>query len=274
MANKGMKEFKKVVWDYYRKNRRSMLWREVITPYGIFVSEIMLQQTQVSRIVGKYTEFIKELPTFDALADASLSQLLSLWQGIGYNRRALYMQRSAQLIVRDYNGLLPQDPNILVTFPGIGKATAASIVVYAYNRAVPFIETNVRRVFIHHFFGDKINVDDKELWPFVEEAMQGEDPREWYYALMDYGTMLAKTIPNPNKKSKHYVVQSKFEGSRRQLRGKILNYLLAAVNDERPVNAENIVNTVKSEPDTVYSVLDELKEEGFVMEKGGEYRIK
>lgn len=251
-----------------------MPWRELITPYGIFVSEIMLQQTQVSRIVGKYTEFIKELPTFEALAQAPLSQLLSLWQGIGYNRRALYMQRSAQLIVRDYSGVLPQDPNILDTFPGIGKATAASIVVYAYNKPVPFIETNVRRVFIHHFFGDKTNVDDKELWPLVEEALQNEDPREWYYALMDYGTMLAKTIPNPNKKSKHYVIQSKFEGSRRQLRGKILKYLLAAENSERSVNAVHIINSVNGEADIVYSVLDELKQEGFVMEKGGEYFIK
>ena len=262
-------EFQRKVWSFYKEHRRDLVWRTDITPYNIFISEVMLQQTQVPRIVTKFPPFITRFPNFDSLATAPFKNVLSLWQGIGYNRRAKYLQHAAEIITNSYNGQLPDDPVLLEKLPGIGKATAASIVVYAYNKPVPFIETNVRRVFIHHFFKDKTTVHDKELKPFVEKTMDIENPREWYWALMDYGTWLAKTVPNPNRKSKHYVKQSSFTGSNRQLRGKILRQLL-----DKPYSVQSLVTYLNESQERVGSVMHQLQGEGFVKEEEGIYSIK
>lgn len=223
-----MDDFKKLVWEYYRENRRSMPWRDHIDPYHVVVSEIMLQQTQVPRVMTKFAAFTNSFPTFESLAQAPLGDVLREWQGMGYNRRGKYLQQVAQIVMDECAGTLPDDPSVLVKWPGIGPATAASIVCYAYNKPVVFIETNIRRVFIHHFFHDQQGVDDRDIWPLVAEAMDRENPREWYYALMDYGTHLAKTVPNPNRRSRHHSTQSAFEGSRRQVRGAVLRALSGA----------------------------------------------
>jgi len=213
--------------EFYKKNKRDLPWRNTRNPYNIFISEVMLQQTQVNRVLQKYQEFIKVFPDFNTLSKNSFQQILRLWHGLGYNRRALYLQKSAQIVVTDFNGKVPKDPIILQTLPGIGAATASSIVVFSYNIPHVFIETNVRRVFIHHFFCDLKDITDKQLYPLIEKELDHKNPREWYYALMDYGTFLSKTIENPNRKSRHYTKQSQFEGSIRQIRGKILKHLLS-----------------------------------------------
>lgn len=262
-------KFKKTIWNYYKKHKRDLPWRNTTDPYKIFVSEMMLQQTQVSRILIKYPEFLQKFPNFETLAASPLIDLLRIWKGIGYNRRALYLRSAAHIVVEKYNGKLPDDPKILEVFPGIGPATAASIVVYAFNKPVVFIETNIRRIFIHFFFQDKIGVHDKELIPLIEKSLDKKNPREWYWALMDYGTMLAKIIPNPNKRSKHYVVQSKFEGSNRQLRGKVIGYLLG----HAPVNKDELYSLM-SEKARVELVINELIAEGFIEKRGIMYNIK
>lgn len=218
--------FQDMIKQYYHVHKRSLPWRENITPYHVTVSEIMLQQTQVSRVLQKYPEFIERFPSFAALAQADLKNILHTWQGMGYNRRALYLRSIAQNIIHQYNGILPKDPTILDTFPGIGKATACAIVTYTYNIPTVFIETNIRRVFLHHFFSHKENVRDSDIYPLVEKTLDTKNPRDWYYALMDYSTFLAKTQENANKKSKHYQKQSKFEGSTRQIRSAVLKLLL------------------------------------------------
>ncbi len=244
------------MWEYYRNNRRAMPWRDHIDPYHVVLSEIMLQQTQVPRVLTKFAEFTDQFPTFDALARAPLGDVLRAWQGMGYNRRGKYLQQVAQIVTDEYDGILPDDPSILVKWPGIGPATAASIVCYIYNKPVVFIETNIRRVFIHHFFHDTEGVDDRDIWPLVAEAMDKQKPRDWYYALMDYGTHLAKTVPNPNRRSRHHSMQSRFAGSRRQVRGAVLRALSGApagmtsaelaqaVSDER---LEEVVNAMERE---------------------------
>ena len=262
--------FKNIIWDYYRTNRRPMPWRDEITEYGVVVSELMLQQTQVVRVLIKYPEFMNAFPTFQALASSPLVDLLRVWQGMGYNRRAKYLQAIAQKIVKAYGGALPTDPEILETFPGIGPATARSIVTYAFNKPEVFIETNIRRIFIHHFFQDKEGISDKELYPFVEATVDQENPRDWYYALMDYGTYLAKQVPNPNRKSKHYTKQSKFEGSKRQVRGTILKILL----DKGNLDREALVTETGFNNERVYPILEDMKQEGFISEEKGEYFIK
>jgi A/G-specific adenine glycosylase len=221
----SLQNFQKFVWNFYKQERRIFEWRETINPYHIVVSEIMLQQTQTSRVVEKYNLFIKTFPTFESLAKASFKDVLKIWVGLGYNRRAQALQGIAQIVVNDHNGIMPRDPETLQTFKGLGPATSSSIVTFAFNKPTVFIETNVRAVFLHTFFKDQDEVHDKELMPLIACTVDAKNPREWYYALMDYGVHLKKTYKNPSKKSKHHQVQSTFKGSDRQIRGAVLRQL-------------------------------------------------
>ncbi len=227
MVDSLFKVFQKTVWDFYKKNGRNLPWRQTSDPYKILISEIMLQQTQVSRVLIKYQQFIKTFPDFSSLAKAKQSEVLRIWQGLGYNRRALYLQAIGKKIVKDVG---KKFDNITVEYlsslRGIGKNTACAIVVFTFNIPQVFIETNIRRVFIHHFFKDKKNVHDREIIPFITLTLHQKNPREWYFALMDYGAMLGKRVANPNRRSKRYKKQSRFEGSLRQVRGAILKLLL------------------------------------------------
>ena len=170
---------------------------------------------------------------YSSLAEASLAEVLGVWKGMGYNRRAIALRTIAGLVVSGFSGVIPDDEAVLSGFPGIGKATAGSIVAFAFNRPAVFIETNIRRVFIHCFFGDQVPVSDREIVPLVARTLDVGHPREWYYALMDYGAVLGRRIPNPNRRSTHYHRQPAFEGSDRQLRGRVLELLLQGRNNEK-----------------------------------------
>lgn len=213
------------IYSYYRSHKRLFPWRDTENTYHVYLSEVMLQQTQTGRVREKFAEFLSVLPTWQALATAPLSAVLSLWQGLGYNRRAKFLHESAQRIVRDHEGTVPSDIETLESLPGIGPATARSIAAFAYNKPVVFIETNIRTVFIHEFFPGEREVSDADLLPFIEATLDRDNPRQWYYALMDYGVMLKQTLPNPSRRSKHHVVQSRFEGSDRQIRGACIRAL-------------------------------------------------
>lgn len=226
LDQKTVGQFQELIWQFYRQHQRIFAWRHTQSAYQVVVSEVMLQQTQTHRVIDKFEQFITTFADFQALANAPLKDLLSVWQGLGYNRRALYLQKLAQIVVHDHQGILPQDPELLVTFPGIGKATAASICAFAFNMPTIFIETNIRSVFIHHFFAGHDAVADQQIMPLVAQTLDKNAPRDWYYALMDYGVMLKATHKNPNQKSVHYAKQSRFEGSDRQVRGKIIALLV------------------------------------------------
>ncbi len=219
-------EFQTIVWRYYNDNARVLPWRHNISPYRVLVSELMLQQTQVTRVIVKFEEFLNVFPSVDTLANAPFSEVLRVWSGLGYNRRAQYLHRAAQMITNELSGNFPHTVEELKCLPGVGHNTAGAIVAYAYNQPVAFIETNIRSVYIHHFFNDRTGIDDKDIMPLIEASASQDNPREWYWALMDYGTFLKSQHPNPSRKSKHHKSQSKFEGSDRQVRGKILSTLL------------------------------------------------
>jgi A/G-specific adenine glycosylase len=227
--NRGMnvKRFRAVVYGYYVRHKRTMAWRDTRDPYKIVVSEIMLQQTQVARVMEKYPAFIRAFPTLRVLARASLAAVLTVWQGMGYNRRALYLKQLAETVVRDYAGRIPSERALLEKLPGIGPATSASVCAFAFDTAYPFIETNIRSVFIHHFFSDATGTSDAMIIPLVEKTLDRADPRNWYYALMDYGAYLKARYPNPSRKSAAYKRQSPLEGSVRQMRSRVVTYLLA-----------------------------------------------
>ena len=254
-------EFREMVLAYYHRHSRDLPWRRTTDPYSVLVSEIMLQQTQVERVAQKYPQFIEAFPDFSSLAVAPLPDLLAVWQGMGYNRRALSLNGCAVRVMEEYGGELPPDPDILATFPGIGRATASSICAFAFNMPAVFIETNIRRVFIHYFFRDCAIVTDKEIVPLVEQALYRENPRQWYNALMDLGTDLKKQVPNPNRRSAAYSRQPAFEGSDRKIRGNIIRILLK----HPEISQEDIVRLTDSEPERIMRILRDLETDGFLI---------
>lgn len=253
-------QFKEFIWNFYWQNKRDFAWRNIDNSYYVVVSEIMLQQTQTSRVVTKYEEFIAAFPTFHDLACASLRDVLSVWQGLGYYRRARFLHQLSQKVVNEYAGILPQNPKILQTFPGIGPGTAGSICAFAFNQPTVFIETNIRTVFIHSFFRDKNNVSDKELLPLIAQTVDHENPREWYYALMDYGVLLKSCQINPSRKSAHYTKQSKFEGSDRQIRAKILKL----ITEKEKILHKDILNIINQDIERIEKIIDQLIAEDFI----------
>jgi A/G-specific adenine glycosylase len=182
----SLRRFRSIIFHYYFGHRREFPWREEISPYRVFVSEVMLQQTQTIRVIPKFTDFVTQFPDFETLADADFSEILRTWKGLGYNRRARFLQEAAQIVADRYAGLLPDDPDLLIMLPGIGPATAASICTFAFNAPLAFIETNIRTVYIHFFFRNETCVDDRQILTLVEGTVDKEQPREWYYALQDY----------------------------------------------------------------------------------------
>lgn len=253
-------EFIDKVWAYYQKFGRTFTWRQYFHPYYILVSEIMLQQTQTFRVEPKFNQFIKKFPDFSALADASTVDLLSAWQGLGYNRRALALRTIAQTVMSDYKGKLPDEPQDLLVFKGIGPNTAGSICAFAFNKPTVFIETNIRAVYIHHFFHEDEMVHDKLLLPLIAKTLDKKQPRTWYYALMDYGVMLKKKYKNPAKKSKHHAKQSTFKGSDRQVRGKILRILTNSFQ----IDMMQLQELVNIEPQRLTKILNDLVDDGFI----------
>jgi len=260
MSPYRLQQFKKEIREYYKNHARDFPWRNTVDPYHILVSEIMLQQTQTGRVFEKYERFLSEFPDFYSLARARLQNVLSIWQGLGYNRRAIALSSIACQVVSEFDGTLPSSEEMLVKFPGIGKATASAIAAFAFNKPSIFIETNIRRVFIHFFFHDRKTVTDAEILPLISKTLDRSDPRRWYYALMDYGAMLKKNVLNPNRKSAHYKIQSRFEGSHRQLRGMVLKEIIAAQRG----TVSSIAKKIDQSPDKILEVLSELQKEGFI----------
>jgi A/G-specific adenine glycosylase len=302
----GFNKFKKAIWKHYAKHRRSFPWRErpkkmtdAAWVYRVVISEIMLQQTQAPRVVEKFNSFMKKFPDFPALARAPLQKVLAEWQGLGYNRRGLYLKKMAEIIVGKYAGKIPRTKTELVDLPGIGPHTAGSILAFAFNIAEPFIETNIRTVYIHFFFkktqGTKTEdrIDDKKIHALVAQTIDQTNPREWFFALMDYGVYLKRTArltqeQDPAKRSKHYKKQSAFRGSNRELRAALLRKILEkptttanllkneslVKNDEKLVifdaaDRKNTGNLTK----TILKNLAALEREGFIKKKNGTYSI-
>ncbi len=326
-----VQQFQRQILDFYRKNgRRDLPWRRTHDPYAILVSEIVMQQTQVTRGIERFPRFMKRFPTVEALARASQKSVLKEWLGLGYNRRALNIHRAAKMIVADYAGKVPPDPEALMKLPGVGLYTANAVAAFAFNQPVVVLDTNIRRVFIHHFFSkqqkqenkkilslrgfarpaspgggplrrieasqggqshfarqneiatlpsvarDDIagkKITDKDLIPLIQKTIYHKNPRLWYSALMDYGA-LGSFGQNPNRTSAHYVKQSRFEGSHRFFRAKLVSFIL---NHSRGVTSLAVTSYAHSLPDAgtrdVASVLKELQREGFVIYSNGLWRI-
>ena len=357
-TSESLEEFRARVFIAGRELYRDLPWRNTRDPYAIWVSEAMLQQTQVARVDGRWQRWLERFPSVDALAAASSADVLAEWQGLGYNRRALALWNAAKAVCESHAGVMPTEEAELKALPGIGPATAAGIRAFAYDLPSVYLETNVRTVFLHELFPDAENVPDSALVPLVRDACPGSaaeagldapgavgleaavaagpdaaapgadapapppaipaagpdvsagaadlglatapdsgelavpgaaapaaaieipgadvpcTPRSWYYALLDYGAHLKRTVPNPSRRSRTNVRQSKFEGSHRQKRATVVRLLLAA--GEAGLTSEEAAVALTSEElaagrapvtaEAAASILSELAREGFCTE--------
>jgi A/G-specific adenine glycosylase len=271
-------DFLQTLQRYYEEaGRHDMLWRAPepdgsFDPYKILVSELMLQQTQVARVTPKFAAFIGRYPDVQALARAEQGEVLGMWSGLGYNRRAKFLHQAARAIVDEYGGDFPRTLAELQNLPGVGPNTAGAIMAYAYNQPVVYLETNIRTVLIHHFFKDEAAVPDKLIREMLEQILAKRakdsadhqadfDWRKFYWAMMDYGAYLKKTIGNLNRISKSYSRQSTFRGSRRQVRGQVIRLLT-----EQPLSIGVLAGAVSDQ--RLESVLADLVAEGLVQRRG------
>jgi len=262
--------FYKTVIRHYRQHGRSHLpWRETKDVYRILVSEIMLQQTQVSRVIPYYHAFLKTFPTVHALAEAPLGEVLAVWQGLGYNRRAKMLHNAAKIIACNFHDRIPHSYDELVALPGVGEYTAKAIRVFAYDEREVMVETNIRSAFLHHFFKNKDKITDSSLKPLIEETLrQASSSREWYSALMDYGAHLKERYANPSRRSAHHVQQKPFRGSDREIRGAILKKVL-----NEPVSTR-LLHTLPFAVPRVEKQLRALLGEGLVIaRKDGRFSV-
>ena len=255
---------------------RDLPWRNVDDAYAVLVSEVMLQQTQVKRVLGRWERFLEKFPTPDALAAASTSDVVGEWQGLGYNRRALALKRACEICSQSYKGMFPDTVDELMALPGIGPATAAGVVAFAYNKPAMYLETNVRTVFLHELFPGAEGVPDREIEPLVRATCPKVNPRAWYYALLDYGAHLKATFGNASRRSAHYTRQSAFEGSRRQKRAEIVRLVLASAEGISLVDAHKLLNDFEGKhgrdavgDELFASIVGDLEREGFFSVEGG-----
>lgn len=248
------RQFQLLVREKGQQLYRPMPWRDQPTLYYVLVSELMLQQTQVARVLPKFDTFIRRFPDVMTLAAAELPEVLQTWQGLGYNRRAKFLHQAAQAIVQGAPTATQAD---LTKLPGIGPNTAGAIMNYVYNHPTPFVETNIRTVYFHHFFAESSAVTDRQLLELVATTIDKDNPRQWFWALMDYGAELKAQGQSRLSTSRHYKKQSRFEGSLRQMRGEIIRRQAAG----QPL--EDITQALSDDPRFV-PALEGLQRDGLL----------
>ena len=296
--------FQRAILSWYKTNRRDLPWRNTKDPYKILVSEVMLQQTQVTRVIPKYKEFLKAFPTLESLAKTSDKKLLKTWAGLGYWRRALNLKEAARILVSaqatkfltsprrrfstlakrkspraqnpksrgdfEVRSLESLSPSDLESLPGIGPYTARAVSCFAFGNAEAFLDTNIRRVYLHFFFPKRKDIPDEEILKIAEKAVWKKNPREWHYALFDYGATVLKNS-GANRRSRHYAKQSKFEGSFRSFRTKVVNFLLSQKQNNTP--QKTIKALLKESPYPTEKIISSLLKDRLIKQSPTHYSL-
>lgn len=264
------RRFRTIVYRHYaHRGRHHLPWRETSDPYRILVSEVMLQQTQVDRVISFYERFLTRFQNVEALAQAPLGDVLRLWQGLGYNRRAKMLHQCARTVTKELGGVFPRTASELLLLSGVGPYTAHAVLAFAHDEPVVMIETNIRAAHIHHFFPERTDVHDRELLPLIENTLDHTKPRIWYAALMDYGAHLKRTVGNASRHSAHHTQQSTFKGSDRQIRGAIVKALT-----HKNFAEEKLIETIGFERLRIHEQLAALISEGLIeRSRRGVYRL-
>ncbi len=233
--------------EWYAREGRDLPWRRTRDPYAILVSELMLQQTQVDRVIPKWEAWLAEFPTVEALAAAPPSAVIKAWSGLGYNRRAINLQRLAQAVVAAHGGRIPDDVAELKALPGIGPYTAGAVAAFAHNRPVAMVDVNIRRLLHRLFVGAEVpdyHLSEAAIWVLARATVPPGRSADWHQALMDLGATICRPRPLcdrcpmqpwcraapewailPADAPRPTRSQGKWEGSNRQYRGRILRAL-------------------------------------------------
>jgi A/G-specific adenine glycosylase len=211
--------FQEKIFTWYRKNKRDLPWRKTRDPYKILISEVMSQQTQIIRVIPKYEAWLERFPSISSLATASVKEVLKYWSGLGYNRRALNLQKAAQVIVKEYGGVFPKEIEELVKLPGLGKYTASAVACFAFDAQIPIIDTNIRKVITHEFFQGELP-QEKVVEQVARQILPNDQAYEWNQALMDYTSLALKDKKIPIAKQSHFL------SSNRYYRGQTIKLLL------------------------------------------------
>lgn len=263
-------KFRSLVWKYWKEHgRHDLPWRKTTDPYNILVSEVMLQQTQVERVLPYYKHFLKKFPTVKKLSEAPLSEVLIRWQGLGYNRRAKMLHETAKAVAREHKGKFPVSAAELDKLPGIGPYTAGAVAVFAYNQDGIFIETNIRTVITHHFFSEQELVAESEVHTILKRVYPQGQARDWYAALMDYGAHLKRSGVRINAKAKGYTKQGAFKGSGREVRGAIVR-ALSGTSQTKSVLTKLFP---KERASQMEEQIEKLAKEGIIVKKGANYSL-
>ncbi len=271
ISQEKTKRFQEEILTWYNEHQRDLPWRHTRDPYRILISEVMSQQTQISRVVTKYTEWLVRFPTVVVLADAPVSEVLKYWSGLGYNRRALNLKKTAEKIVNEYDGTFPDNERELLKLPGIGPYTARAILCFAFNKQVAVVDTNVRKVILTQIIdrsnvlrlsdsSEKTSLSERDMEEIAQKLLPHGKAYEWNQALMDYSSAVLK------KEKMQIPKQSKFIGSHRYYRSKVLRVLL----DKKKVNVDKIGELIKkeytiAEEEWLSKLLNELAKEGFIV---------
>lgn len=270
MKARKKEEFQAFIFAWWEKNKRDLPWRRTHNPYRILVAEIMLQQTQVLRVIPKYAEFIEAYPTLNSLARASTADMLRLWKGIGYNRRALYLKKTAEMVVGEYNGKFPKEEQLLVELPGLGTYTARAILVFAYKQNIAAVDTNIRKTITHFFFDGKPQ-KEKIIQSVADQLVPKGKSWEWHQALMDYGALaLPRTVnPDPIGVNREQITKKKpFKDSNRFFRGRIIDILREKEMKELELIDDCAREYDRSE-DFIQSILQGLEKDALIVRKNG-----
>ena len=294
IPQKKITDFRKQILTWYRKNQRDLPWRKTRDPYRILISEVMSQQTQISRVIPKYEAWLDKFPTVQSLAASNISDVLRYWSGLGYNRRALNLKKTAEMIIEKYKGKFPTNEKELLSLPGIGQYTSRAVLCFAFDQQVAVVDTNVRKVILTQFKNElgimnyelgennKINnsllsiqdalktnkITDKDIEVIAQLLLPKGKAYEWNQAMMDYAAAMLKKEKIPIPK------QTKFHGSRRYYRGQILKILLqkksVSIGDVGPLIKKEFTS---SEKEWLLNLLEELQKEGFISIKNSNLEL-
>ena len=260
------KKFQSIIFSWWKNHKRDLPWRRTHDPYKILVSEVMLQQTQVLRVVAKYREFIERYPTINSLADASVADVLRAWKGMGYNRRALYLKRCAESIVKEHKGKFPQKEKELTQLPGVGTYTARAILVFAFKKDVAAVDTNIRQI-IEHFFYEDIPPKPSVIQKTAEKLVPKGKSWQWHQALMDYGSREMSKVKGKRKKGKQG--ETPFKDTNRFFRGRIMDLLRGKAWKENELTSEMNIKYDRSE-EFIIGIIDGLMKDGLIIRTGND----
>lgn len=264
ISKKDIEKFQQTVFHFYQEHKRNLPWRKTADPYNILVSEFMLQQTQVSRVIKYYNKWIKKWPTIQKLAAEKYKNVLRAWVGLGYNRRAMYLHNTANIIVDEFNGDVLSAVKHYERLPGIGLYTSKAIRIFADNEDIATVDTNIRRIFINEFNLDE-SISEKALFKIAQQSLPKGKSREWHNALMDYGALY---LTSRKTGIKPKTTQSSFQGSDRQIRGQIIRKLLQENQSKYQLEQQLNIDSSRITP-----ILDKMLKEKTISKTKNQYHV-